>query len=166
MPVKVFPRRILFWCLGSNQVPRIPAHQVNIRQNQSEIMLRLSFQRPSSVFRDRVQTSSARALPIIMRICRKGDIIMGIHQYTLLLLRVRIIIPVLLIKNSVKMRIHKYALVRIHINALLRICVNASQTVQSHHPDRICILVHCAQPICIIFMNTHYNGFFYEHSEN
>ena len=50
------------------------------------------------------------------------------------------------------MSIREYALVRIH--------VNASQTVQGDHPDRICILVHCAQPIRIIFMNTHYNGFF------
>ena len=49
---------------------------------------------------------------------------------------------------------------------LLRICVNASQTVQGHHPDRICILVHRTQAIRIIFMNMHYNGFFYEHSEN
>ena len=40
-----------------------------------------------------------------------------------------------------------------------RIHINASQTVQGHHPDRICILVHHAQPIHIIFMNTHYNGF-------
>ena len=78
---------------------------------------------------------------------------MHIHQYTLLL-RVHIIIPVLLIKNSAIMRICKYTLVRIHINASLRICINASQTVQGHHPDRICILVHRAQPIHIIFMNT------------
>ena len=49
-------------------------------KKQSEIMLRLSFQRPSSVFRDRVQTSSARALPIIMRIHWKRDIIMCILQ--------------------------------------------------------------------------------------
>ena len=84
---------------------------------------------------------------------------MHIHQYALLL-RVNIIIPVLLIKNSVIMHIRKYALVRICINTLLRICVNVSHTVQGHHPDRICILVHRAQPICIIFMNTHYNGVF------
>ena len=58
------------------------------------------------------------------------------------------------------MHIHKYALMRIRINALLRICVIVSQTVQGHHPDRICIMVHCAQPIRIIFMNTHYNGLF------
>ena len=58
------------------------------------------------------------------------------------------------------MRICEYTLVRICINALLRIHVNASQTVQGHHPDRICILVHRAQPIRIIFMNMHYNGFF------
>ena len=58
------------------------------------------------------------------------------------------------------MRIREYALVRIRFNVLLRICVNASQTVQGHHPDRICILVDHAQPIRIIFMNTHYNGFF------
>ena len=90
---------------------------------------------------------------------------MHIHQYALLL-RVHIIIPVLLIKNSVIMRICKYALVRIHINALIRICINASQTVQGHRPDRISILVHRAQPICIIFLNMHYNGFFYGHSEN
>ena len=83
---------------------------------------------------------------------------MRIHQYALLL-RVHIIIPVLLIKNSVIMRIHEYALVRIHVNALLRIHIIVSQTVQGHRPDRICILVHCAQPIHIIFMNTHYNGF-------
>ena len=76
---------------------------------------------------------------------------MHIHQYALLL-RVHIIIPVLLIKNSVIMRIHKYALVRICINALLRIRINASQTVQGHCPDRICILVHHIQPIHIIFM--------------
>ena len=49
---------------------------------------------------------------------------------------------------------------RIHINALLRIHIIVSQTVQGHCPDRICILVHCAQPIRIIFMITHYNGFF------
>ena len=122
-------------------------------------MLRLSFQQPSSEFRDRVQTSSACALPIIMHIHWKRNIIMRIHQYQLLL-RVHMIVPVLFIKNSVIMCICKYALVRIHINALLRICVNASQTVQGHHPDRIYILVHCTQPICIIFMNTHYNGFF------
>ena len=84
---------------------------------------------------------------------------MHIHQYALLL-RVHIITPVLLIKNSVIMHICKYALVRICINALLRIHVNASQTVQGHHPDRICILVHRTQSICIIFKNTHYNGFF------
>ena len=84
---------------------------------------------------------------------------MCIHQYAFLL-RVHIIIPVLLIKNSVIMCIRKYALVRICINALLRIRIIVSQTVQGHCPDRICILVHCAQPICIIFMNTHYNGFF------
>ena len=83
---------------------------------------------------------------------------MHIHQYTLLL-RVHIIIPVLLIKNSVTMCICEYALVRIHINILLRIRIIVSQTVQGHHPDRICILVHYAQPIRIIFMNTHYNGF-------
>ena len=47
---------------------------------QSEIILRLSFQRPSSVFRNRVRTSSAHALPIIMRIRRKRDIIMCIVQ--------------------------------------------------------------------------------------
>ena len=58
------------------------------------------------------------------------------------------------------MCIREYALVRICIIALLRIHVNASQTVQDHRPDRICILVHRVQPICIIFMNTHYNGFF------
>ena len=58
---------------------------------------------------------------------------MHIHQYALFL-RVHIIIPVLLIKNSVIMRIR--------------------------------ILVHGAQPISIIFMNTHYNGFFYKHSDN
>ena len=63
----------------------------------------------------------------------------------------------LLIKNSVILHIHEYALVRISINALLRIHINASQTVQGHHPDRICILVHCTQPIRIIFMNTHYH---------
>ena len=61
------------------------------------------------------------------------------------------------------MRIREYALVRICINALLRICVNASQTVQGHCPDKICIMVHRTQPIRIIFMNIHYNGFFYEH---
>ena len=83
---------------------------------------------------------------------------MCIHEYALLL-RVHIIIPVLLIKDSVIMRIREYTLVRICINALLRIFINASQTVQGHHPDRICILFHGAQPICIIFMNTHYNGF-------
>ena len=83
---------------------------------------------------------------------------MCIHQYTLLL-RVHIIIPVLLIENSVIMHIHEYALVRICINALLRIRINASQTVQGHHPDRICILVYHVQPMCIIFMNTHDNGF-------
>ena len=49
---------------------------------------------------------------------------------------------------------------RIRINALLRIRIIVSQTVQGHRPDRICILVHCAQPIRIIFMITHYNGFF------
>ena len=48
--------------------------------NQSEIMLGLSFQRPSSVFRDRVQTSSAHALPIIVCIHWKRDIIMCILQ--------------------------------------------------------------------------------------
>ena len=64
------------------------------------------------------------------------------------------------------MHIRKYALVRIYINALLRICVIVSQTAQGHCPDRICILVHCAQLIRIIFMNTHYNGFSCEHSEN
>ena len=84
---------------------------------------------------------------------------MRIHQYALLL-RVHIIIPVLLIKNSVIMHFRKYALVRICINALFRIRVIVSQTVQGHRPDRICILVHRAQPIRIIFMNTHYNGFF------
>ena len=60
---------------------------------------------------------------------------MHIHQYTLLL-RVHIIIPVLLIKNSVIMHFRKYALVRIHINALLRIHIIVSQTVQGHCPDR------------------------------
>ena len=84
---------------------------------------------------------------------------MRIHQYPILLI-VHIIIPVLPSKISVIMCIREYALVRIHVNALLKICVNASQTVQGHRPDRICILVHRAQPICIIFMNTHYNGFF------
>ena len=84
---------------------------------------------------------------------------MHIHQHALLL-NVHIIIPVLLIKNSVIMRIREYALVRICINVLLRICVNASQTVQVHRQDRICILVHHAQPIRIIFMNMHYNGIF------
>ena len=54
-------------------------YTVHIR-SQSEIMLRLSFQRPSSVFRDRFQTSSACALPIIMRIHQKRDIIMRILQ--------------------------------------------------------------------------------------
>ena len=72
----------------------------------------------------------------------------------------------LLIKNSVILHICEYALVRICVNALLRIHVNASETVQGHRPDKICILVHHTQPIRIIFMNTHYNGFFYEHSEN
>ena len=84
---------------------------------------------------------------------------MRIHQYALIF-RVHIIIPVLLIKNSVIMHIHKYALVRIHVNALLRICFIMSQTGQGHRPDRICILVHCTHPIRIIFMNMHYNGFF------
>ena len=80
---------------------------------------------------------------------------MHIHQYVLLL-RIHIIIPVLLIKNSIIMCIHEYALVR---NALLRIHIIVSQTIQGHDADRICILVHCTQPIHIIFMNTHYNGF-------
>ena len=66
-----------------------------------------------SVFSDRVQTFSARALPsllIIMHIHWKRDLIMHIlqimriHQYALLL-RVHIIIPVLLIKNGVIMHI-------------------------------------------------------------
>ena len=58
---------------------------------------------------------------------------MHIHQYALLL-RVHIIIPVLLIKNSVIMCIREYTLVRIHVNALLRKHVNASQTVQGTSP--------------------------------
>ena len=126
-------------------------------------MLRLSFQRPSSVFRDRVQTSSA---PIIMRIRWKRDIIMCILQNNayspicIIVESTHYYIPVLLIKNSVIMSIRKYALVRICVNALLRVHVNASQTGQGHCPDRICILVHRTQPIRIIFMNTHYNGFF------
>ena len=53
---------------------------ITVMTEQSEIMLRLSFQRPSSVFRDIVQTSSACALPIIMCIHQKRDIIMRILQ--------------------------------------------------------------------------------------
>ena len=49
------------------------------------------------------------------------------------------------------MNIHEYALVRIRIIV--------SQIVQGHDPDRIGILVHCGQQICIIFMNMHYNHF-------
>ena len=56
------------------------------------------------------------------------------------------------------MCIRKYAL-------LLRICIIVTQTVQGHDPDRICIPVHRGQQIHMIFMNTHYNHFFYEVSE-
>ena len=115
-----------------------------------------------SVFSDRVQCSGTEFrlpvhmhYPIIMHILQNNAyspiciIVESTHYYT-----------VLFIKNSVIMHIRKYALVTIYINPLLRICINASQTVQGHCPDRICILVHCTQPIRIIFMNTHYNGFF------
>ena len=77
-----FVERIFLINLKTNQITNQHNLKLNITHPkiQSEIMLTLSFQQPSSVFRDRVQTSSVRALPIIMHICQKRDIIMCILQ--------------------------------------------------------------------------------------
>ena len=113
---------------------------------QSEIMLRLSFQWPSSVFRDRVQTSSARALHIIMPIHRKRDIIMCILQNALLL-RVHIIIPVLLIQNSIIMHYWEYRLMHLRQFKVIAQTESASWSI-------------APSQYALFFINTHYNVFF------